>query len=131
MDQVDRVCERKLGHIKPEVLKTKVNKNGEFATVSIANQFHKNGPTKSRLNTKFWISFWTQFDFMEDIANSLPEPPEDEEVPEELLENIGIARADNPPDRNPRPLTLSLKDPLAEPPGWCRSCVWPKPTGWC
>jgi len=107
-DQVERIRERKLPQVAVEVLKTKENAKGIKAKEYIAMELRAKRKTKGRLSTAFWVRFWEEYDFAEDIAGAMPEPP-DEPVDDELLEAIGDARCDDPAHRTPTTLTRLLE----------------------
>jgi hypothetical protein len=109
-EQFERIKDRKLSFVPIEVFSTKVDTDGISAKDCIMAEVRRNKITKSRLSTKFWVGFWEKYDFGDVLADTLPCPPEADVVDSELLEAIGVARQDNPIERNPDELVRYLRN---------------------
>ena len=110
--QTRRVIKDKLSKVDKLLVSTKTNKDGVTVYDYIKAHVVKKSAVNGRLSSGFWHEFRKQFDLTWDIAAELPEldgGEDDEEVDEELLEAISIARSRNPAERNPTTLCHFLE----------------------
>ena len=108
--QVHRIIERKLKHLSADTIKTTTSKSGEHIFDYILRHVRDRKVTNGRLSSNFWCKFWKEFKVHSDITEDLPAPrtSETDHIPEELIEAIDLARAENPADCSPAALIKYL-----------------------
>lgn len=109
--QVERVVQGRLGkQFTIEAINGVVNDKGEHVREYIARHIRENRSSAKYLSSRFWTTFFSEFDLQVKVLGDLPEPPDpDEAVDDRWLKALKIAHNDNPSKRTVEPIERLLE----------------------
>ena len=110
-DKVDRVMSTRLTKTYPApLLEGARNSKGQSIRDVLKLQIRDNKDNKKKLTTAFWTKLATEFCLSSSAADLLPDPVDDANICDELVDKLGIAHSDNPASRSVEPLERFLDE---------------------
>jgi len=110
-DKVDRVMSTRLTKTYPApLLEGARNSKGQSIRDVLKLQIRENKDNKKKLTTAFWTKLATEFCLSSSAADLLPDPVDDANICDELVDKLGIAHSDNPASRSVEPLERFLDE---------------------
>lgn len=94
--QVDRAVGSRLSHLPKSVWASKRNASGQSVRDYIAAEIRRRRQDGGKLGSRFWAQLYEHFELQENLADSLPEPGDDQVPSAQLLDVLAAAHNENP-----------------------------------
>ena len=118
--KASRIISAKLPFVTEGQLKRVRNPQGLTLLDVVLGEVKKHNLSHGRCSKRFWQQTLPGFDFESEVEDLLPDPPEDMDVPDELVEAIDVAKAANPNGRR----TGAFVHAMASQPALSERSLW-------
>jgi hypothetical protein len=108
-EQATRVMAKKLPHIDPHVLTTRVDKDGVRIKARIENEIRKERTGNNYLSIAFWETLYVDYDLRAFGFPTMPRYGDDDPISDEFVDALAPALAKSTAERDCNPLKTYLK----------------------